>query len=454
MRASRKSRLFLAGIAVGIIVAACVETTLADREITMVESIDIGTVPSGFPVGFCLLTSGDRQYVAYYDAKKNMTVAFRKRDSKQWQYTVLPSKVEWDSHNYVTMTIDDEGYIHLSGNMHCVPLVYFRTTAPWDIRTFQRIPAMTGEDERKCTYPQFMRDADGRLIFHYRVGSSGNGNEIYNVYNIATKTWKRFLDKPLTDGGGKMNAYMSGPHSGPDGLFHLCWVWRDTPDCRSNHSPSYARSRNLKTWEAVDGKPLPLPILSSDTAALIDPVPAGGGIINGCLSIGFDSTNCPLASYHKFDKNGNTQAYVARFQGGRWIPHQVTAWEYRWDFHGGGSIGTEINLGRIRTHGVGRLALPFDHTKYGSGLLILDEKTLALIGTEKQPPRYPAELVKPESRFPGMRVKWAADSGKDQDPAIRYVLRWETLPANRDKPRQGPLPEPSMLRLYGLHAGK
>ena len=146
----------------------------------------------------------------------------------------------------------------LEGGPHCVPLVYFRTAKPWDATTFERIEAMTGENEQRCTYPQFMRGADGRLVFHYRDGGSGNGNEIYNVYDPETKAWRRLLDRPLTDGQGKMNAYMSGPTRGPDGLFHLCWVWRDTPDCRTNHDPSYARSRDLMRWETVDGAPIEL----------------------------------------------------------------------------------------------------------------------------------------------------------------------------------------------------
>ena len=51
-------------------------------------------------------------------------------------------------------------------------LIYFRTTEPGDITTFKRIPAMTGSSEKRCTYPKFMRDAEGRLIFHYRDGGS------------------------------------------------------------------------------------------------------------------------------------------------------------------------------------------------------------------------------------------------------------------------------------------
>lgn len=412
--------------------------------------LDVGKVPSAFPVGFCLLTQGERQYVVYYDAEHRMTVAARTVTTNRWQVQVLPEKVGWDSHNSVTMTADDEGYLHLSGNMHAHPLVYFRTARPWDITTFERLE-MTGKDEKRCTYPRFMRGADGRLIFHYRDGGSGNGNEIYNVYDVKTRTWGRLLDKPLTDGRGQMNAYMVGPSRGPDGWFHLCWVWRDTPDCSSNHDPSYARSRDLVHWETIAGRPIELPITLDTPGTLIDPVPVNGGIINGALQIGFDRAKQPVASYHKFDQKGKTQVYVARFENGKWRPRVVSDWDYRWEFQGGGSIVAEIRLGQVRPHGEGRLALSYTHVQYGDGWLVLDEKTLERIGTEPEnEERYPPELSRPESSFPRMRVKWAEDSGTGPRPGVRYVLRWETLPPNRDAQPKGPLPEPSMLRLYTL----
>ncbi|MBT7068108.1 MAG: hypothetical protein HN919_17555 [Verrucomicrobia bacterium] len=138
------------------------------------DSLDIAEVPSGFPVRVCLLTAGKTQYVAYYDRLRRMTVASRPLDSNKWTYQVLPSTVGWDSHNYITMAMDDDGYLHVSGNMHCVPLIYFRTEKPGDIATLKKL-SMTGNAENRCTYPKFMRDADNRLIFHYRDGGSGRG---------------------------------------------------------------------------------------------------------------------------------------------------------------------------------------------------------------------------------------------------------------------------------------
>jgi hypothetical protein len=138
----------------------------------------------------------------------------------------------------------------------------------------------------------------------------------------------------------------------------------------------------------------------------------------------------------------------------------VSDWKYRHLFSGGCSgpstFGTSLSLGRIAQHGKGKLALPYNHWKEGSGLLVIDEDTLQPVGIEPQvsfTPRYPKELTKVTSDFPGMRVKWCDDSGTAPDPATRYVLRWETLGSNRDRPREGKLPENSDLVLYRIGSG-
>lgn len=415
-----------------------------------VETLEVGRVCAEFPVGFALLTAGGRQFVAYYDDQRRMTVAWRALDTTTWQYQVLPEKVGWDSHNSITMAADPDGTLHLAGNMHASKLVYFRTATPWDPATFARATPMVGPNETRCTYPQFLRGPAGELVFHYRDGGSGNGNEIFNVYDPKSRTWRRLLDQPITDGRGEMSAYLFGPVAGPDGFFHLCWVWRDTPDCATNHDPSYARSRDLVRWKTIDGRPLTLPITPKTEGVVVDPVPAGGGIINGAQKVGFDSKKRVLVSYHKFDAGGKTQAYVARHENGAWVTRPVSAWDYRWAFSGNGSIIGEISIRAVEVRSNGRLALPYSHKTAGSGELILDEDTLAPLGVEKAAPRHPAALGRPEDPFPGLGVKWAEDLGGAGAAGERYVLRWETLPANRDRPREGPLPAPTRLRVIKI----
>jgi hypothetical protein len=69
-------------------------------------------------------------------------------------------------------------------------------------------------------------------------------------------------------------------------------------------------------------------------------------------------------------------------------------------------------------------------------------------------PMYPAELWRVESDFKGIKVRRAEDSGRSPDNGVRYLLQWESLDGNRDRPRKPPLPEPSMLRLYRLSENK
>jgi hypothetical protein len=166
----------------------------AASQFKLEKSIDIATVPAGFPVGFCLLTDGARQYVAYYDHQRRMTIASRTVDSDTWQSKVLPTQVGWDSHNYITMAIDRDGHLHVSGNMHAVKLIYFRTEKPADITTLKRF-SMTGKLEGRATYPRFMTDHNGTLIFTYHK-SDANGNMQIYVTRREAGRWVKHL---LTD---------------------------------------------------------------------------------------------------------------------------------------------------------------------------------------------------------------------------------------------------------------
>lgn len=464
------------------------------------EVLEVARVWSAHPVGFALYTAAPYQYVAYYDHERRMTVAARRLGERSWQTCVLPERVGWDSHNYVTLAVDVRGHLHVAGNMHVTPLVYFRSERPHDVSSLVRVPHMVGSEEQRVTYPRFLRGPGGELIFTYRDGSSGSGNEIYNIYDPYDGAdgggrWRRLLDAPLIDGEGRMNAYVEGPLPGPDGFYHMAWIWRDTPDAATNHDVSYARSRDLVHWERSDGTPYELPI-TFGSAEIVDPVPPFGGAINNNVKIGFDSRNRAVISYHKFDGNGVTQCYHARREEGGWRIRQGSRWEYRWKFGGGGSIPFEIRLGPVRPGAPGRLVHTCWHIEYGDVSAELDEETLELIGAREAPPRYPVSLLAPASTFPGMEVQWAEDLGTgpvgvvvagpvadtgldtaadtgteprmygagpgtgsggeagveprttpDADRGARYVLRWESLQPHRDRPRSGELPPPSWLRV-------
>jgi hypothetical protein len=415
------------------------------------EVIDIAPAWSGHPVGFELKTFGGYQYIGFYDAERRMTIGQRRLHDSEFRLVRLHEQVGWDSHNFVTFTKDDDGYLHVTGNMHGVPLIYFRSEQPNDIGSFRRIRSMVGRDESRVTYPRFFRGPAGELIFTYRQGGSGDGEQIYNVYNHTDQSWSRLLDQPLLSGEGKMNAYPRGPIAGPDGYFHLVWIWRDTPDAETSHTVSYARSRDLVQWENFRGEHLPLPI-TIGSGAVVDPVPPKGGAINNNVFVGFDMQDRVVVSYIKFDENGHTQIYNARAVDGEWEIRQATQWGYRWFFEGRGSLPFEVRAGPVKVED-GRPTQPYSHVREGAGLFELDEETLRPVGRRERPSERPAALNRPESTFPGMRTRWHLDTSEEHASDVRYWLRWETLDVNRDRRPEGDIPEPALLRLYKVRLG-
>jgi len=433
------------------------------RTETIEQTIKIDSVWAGHPVGFCLYTHGNRQYIAYYNANRNMVVGQRNLNEDKFELHVMPptnretcggtsTVLGWDSHNSVTIGIDREGFIHLSGNMHCHPITYFRSTRANDILTLVQKMTLVGTEEKRCTYPHFMLTKSGELLFHYRDGGSGNGNEIYNVYSCETKKWSRMLDVPLTDGQGLMNAYQTQPRVMKDGWYHVYWVWRDTPDCSTNHDLSYIKSPDLKNWFNAFGEPIELPATLDKKSVIVDPIPVKGGIINLAAKLCLDENNKPVFAYHKYDAEGNIQFYIAQTVNGKWQYKQITNWDYRWEFSGNGSINTEVRIGAFNRRKDGFYKLSYWHIKYGSGTLLLNEK-FETCGKVIKPKSINSQM-KVEGEFPGLQVKTTGDLGKSNETDKRFILKWETLNANRDRSRPKPWPNASQLYLYKLKKTK
>jgi hypothetical protein len=204
--------------------------------------------------------------------------------------------------------------------------------------------------------------------------------------------------------------------------------------------------------ETIRGKPITLPITFETKGVIVEPVPvnSGFGVAGG---FGFDSKNRPVITYMKFDKNGNNQAYNARFEQNQWKIYQTSDWNYRWYFHAFGAIKNEIDLYGVTLTRDGYLTQSYKHEKYGSGTWILDEKTLKPTNTTEMK-QYPEQMyiLEDHGHTGRMQINWQKDAGESGDPNLEYILRWETLPPNYDRPRDK-TPKPSMLKLYGMRYG-
>ena len=437
---------------------------LAATEVAEVSEVDTGwsahmTSP---PV---LVTAGSRQYLAYYDASRRLTLASRDTDQQRWKLTHFPVVTRWatGAHAMIGFAVDAGGILHLvpyRRDLAEAPdeppaVIYFRSARPHDPDSMERTH-LVSPSEPAPHYPSFLKSPGGDLYLECRIGVSGDGDKVIYEYDPGTRSWRRLVK--LLDGEGRMSAYGS-PRLGPDGRWHCHWMWRDTSDAASNHTLCYMVSDDLREWRNAAGESIELPVKPGESRVVVDPAPAGGGLINPSQHLSFDSRNRPVISYHRYNSEGNSAFYNARFENGSWKRVAAWEWDFRWDFGGGGAVDMEVRGGPVERLADGRLMQQLWSQRDGRRNLVLDEAGLAFI-REAQPAKEGGEWnadawrrahSRPEIDFPErpLTVTWLADRGMSPEPGTRYLVRWEHGPVNvGDRPVPEPWSPPAPLRVF------
>ena len=411
-----------------------------------VEAIDF--VWSAHRAFFDFVGKEDHQVIAYYDASRHMSVAHRE-SNKPWHFQKLPSYLGWDSHNAVVVGIDEAGHIHVAGNMHNDPLVYFRSDEPYNVRSLRQFATMAGGvEEAKVTYPHFFNGPDGRLYFKHRYGSSGNGVELYKAFDTETLEWRQLHQTAFVDGEGERNGYFAGPTLEQDGWFHLAWVWRETPSANTNHDVSYARSRDLLSWETSDGNPLKLPIRLA-TAEVVDAVQVGGGLLNGNTPVGLDPKGRPMIAYQKYGPDGNSQVFLSRKESSGWKSVQVSNIDdYRADLDRTGALALDLYTKTAPFFNEDNEIIVRAEFRGDNLEFILDSETLA-VREQRKFDRYPASVQADDlDNGIALHIRPLRRSG---DASREWFIAWEAQRPNRDRARETISP-PSTLRLHYVPA--
>jgi hypothetical protein len=227
-----------------------------------------------------LLTFGGYQYTAWYDtAGTAQSVWLARRpvtntSAGAWEKFQTDSQFlngdesTWDAHNVIALGIcPADGTLHLSWDHHNNTLRYRRSVAglcttnqaawgPGMLNAEQNWLVAAGQTTADVTYPQFTITPNGGLMLNRRVGSSGNGDQLFCTYiPISGGTggnWTGstlFLSRTGTYNGSTSRcAYINGLDVGPDGKIHVTWTWREGAGT-SNHDICYAYSAdNGVTW--------------------------------------------------------------------------------------------------------------------------------------------------------------------------------------------------------------
>lgn len=282
-----------------------------------------------------LVTHNGVQYAAYYDAERYVVLARRRVGSSEWtvQRSQYQGKAD-DAHNGISIMVDGAGYLHVAWDHHDNPLRYARSTAPGGLGLGAQ-QAMVGRNEQAVSYPEFYRLPDGDLIFLYRDGASGRGNLVMDRYRHASAKWERVQDK-LIDGEGQRSAYWQA-HADRQGVLHLSWVWRESPDVASNHDLAYARSRDGgKSWEHADGTPYRLPITEASAEYALR-IPQHSELINQ-TSMAADGAGHPFIATYWRDADSTVPQYRVVFRTGqRWETRTLPLHKTAFSLSGGGT---------------------------------------------------------------------------------------------------------------------
>lgn len=400
--------------------------------------------------GRCLVSDGRFQFLAFYDGDHCLTVAKRRLGESDWEFAKLPEKVGWDTHNKITIFLDREGQLHLTGNMHGAPLCYYRTKTAGDIQSFEGVHTWAGVYEERVTYPNLLQMRDGSSHMMYRHGGSGNGMRLLVHYSEETRKWtgtgRSFISG--MDRKPTCNAYpFGGLHEDVAGTIHVAWCWRETPDVETNFDIAYAKSTDGgRTWTAWDGRELELPI-HPENADVADRIPQRNGLMNGGTVV-IDPEGVPYIGYTRYGPEGNNQIFVATPQGERWRAVQVTDWKTRFWFEGRGTIPKYPPIPRLSFAADGKLEIRYSHAelKPRRGRILLSREELLSMkpGEYTLAPREKTKTTVPNAR--------AVNIGPLPNGET-HTMQQAVAPPNRDRRPENPRP-PTTITIVETRPGK
>lgn len=303
---------------------------------------------------------------------------------------------------------------------------------------------MIDGDSDLVTYPQFLEDQDGDLLFLYRAGKSGDGKWKARRWNGAI--WQRVGDASfLSDRGfgGHVSGYPSRFVVANDGFVHLAIVWRLTSDASTNVRISYAKTKDFITWFDLQNRRLAAP-LSPETAETVLHTGPNAGLLNNA-KVSVSPNGRPVIVFTRFDARGHNTVELAVADQDRWRILPVAASSRTTPVSGTGSLPDTVAIREVDFTEAERPRLYYRFPGASSVTRVLDPVTLELGCAESQRADPAAAFV--EKSISTMRAQLLRI-----DPQATLV--WSAQPANNDRARpctedapRACNPPPSPLRL-------
>ncbi len=380
---------------------------------------------NGAPVDFAGVFRGGFIYLGYYDAGRRLVAARYDPQGRLVEKSALEAFFGgWDAHNGIEIEVDGDGYVHLAGNMHASPLVYFRSTTPHSVAT-SGAAEHDGRTRRGQTHLSAVHPPGDELLFTYRSGGSGGGRWVLDAFDDGQ--WRRlgvtFADRDST---GPVSAYPTRYVEDGTGFYTVAYVWRRGPDAALNYNLCFARSNDLTNWYSLGGAPMQLP-LGPDCK---DPIAAPGpdrGLGNTPVLLS-DGRGTPIVLYSMLDERRHNQVYLAIGADGAWRISTLTGWTAHYDYRGTGSLRVPFAIAGFEDHNRNRIVMSIRHDLFGRSDFALDLSSWAVTKL-----RGGSGSGAPESDGKATLLLSRALPIRDEGGRRRAVLNWSTLPPNNDR---------------------
>jgi len=235
-----------------------------------------------------------------------------------------------DPHDNATLRLDAQGHVWVlkSGRGKKRPGLTFRSSRPYDLTTFERLP------DQEFTYPQVWNGADGGwfLMFtKYFPGSkSGPERKLFWKTSADGRTWSE--DHLLAGFGGH---YQTSGRQGAKVATFFNYHPDNNTDCRTNLY--YAQTLDEgKSWTTAGGVPLSLPLTTSDNAARVLDLQSEGKFMYSC-DLAFDARGYPILLFivsrsGEPGPQGDPREWtVLHWTGMKWVRHVVTGSDHNYD---------------------------------------------------------------------------------------------------------------------------
>ena len=283
----------------------------------IVDIVPAENIPGG--VLYTYLYGGKvHQIVGYYDIRHQLTIAYRNKieNSEKWTpltYKKLDSFIEYDTHNYIALVVDNNGVIHVAANMHSSQLNYWRSLIPNNINSLTR-QSIANEQlfEERVTYPYFIK-TDNSLFFLFRYGTSGDGDEYILAWNSSNRKWETPVK--LFDGmsaNPNLSAYarnligsIGNIYNSENDYYEIFFNWRFSPsETEGCKKVSYIKTKDFVTFKNYQGNNISLPITVNTDSVVLDDVGEDTGGFMGLLNT-FDAimflNGKTYYIYHRYD---------------------------------------------------------------------------------------------------------------------------------------------------------